>query len=315
MKIWLKTIYLALALGFSESFAHSADELKALCRQGIDIFVGASPGSPFDVFARELSKEIQTSLGVSSNVFNRAGAGGSLGAQAALDNTKSCSALVSSDSIITIGEIYKLRFSPETDLVPLAKVARFPMFLAVSIQSEIKNWDEFIQKAKTNQLFYGSPGVAGRPHLVAEYFADSYDFEYTHVPTKGGAELNGMLARNDVQFLVASHNVLPLVNSTPPKAKIIATSSKKHQTDTVVGFKFDIDPWVGVFAAAHSLPGFQEALIDFVSQFAKKESVISTLTNLGYEMSFQKGPELVAYISKESDRWKRLIRKRKIKVE
>lgn len=306
---------LVLSAG-STSLAVSADFSKT-CERGIDLIVGTVPGTAFDIFARELAEEIQTATGINVVVMNKKGQSGAMGAQMALDNSKPCTAMVSSDSIVFIESVYKnLRFSAQRDFVPLLKAASFPMFLVVSAESKIQSLKEFVEIAGRGQLMFASPGLASRPHLVAEQLADRYKFDYTHVPGAGGAILNQMLMVNDVQFILTSQTNLPiLLKDNPPKAQVIATNSPKHVTEKIPSFGFPSEAWIGIFAPTKSPLVFQTELTQVVLSILKKPILKEKMGLQGYEIDPFFGPALVEQINKANQDWKTFIQKRKIVAE
>jgi tripartite-type tricarboxylate transporter receptor subunit TctC len=96
--------------------------------------------------------------------------------------------LLTDGAILAINPLLyaNLNYDPKA-VVPIAMLARAPLFLAVHPKVEVTSMSEFITyaKARPGQLNYGSSGLGSTHHLSMEAMATSLRLEMTHVPFKG----------------------------------------------------------------------------------------------------------------------------------
>ena len=152
------------------------------------ILVGFAAGSGPDVLARAVAAQLGADLGQNFIVENRPGANGTIAtavvAQAAPDGY---TLLYTSDSIAPTPFIYKnLPYNVFKDLAPIATVGVLDgLLMLVNPSSPAHNVKEFIDYAKKNPVFYGSPGIGNGLHLAAALFNKATGLHMEHVPFKG----------------------------------------------------------------------------------------------------------------------------------
>lgn len=158
------------------------------------------PGGPTDLMARLLQGELQTRLGVSVIIDNKAGAGGNIGSaevakQAPADGHTIL--LAASGPMAVNSTLYKsMPFNPLTELAPVIQISSFPLVLEVHPKVPAKNVQEFIAYAKANKkdLSFASAGNGTPQHLAGELFNTQVGTDVAHIPYKGaGPALNDLL--------------------------------------------------------------------------------------------------------------------------
>ena len=125
----------------------------------IRIIVPFAAGGATDLLGRALAVELGKSLKQSVIVENRAGAGGSLGAQAvAISPADGYTLLLASGSMFTVNQyIYsKLPYSLD-DFAPITKIASGPMVITVNASLPVKTTKELIHEVRISP----SPRGAG----------------------------------------------------------------------------------------------------------------------------------------------------------
>lgn len=158
------------------------------------------PGGPTDLMARMLQGELQTRLGVTVMVDNKAGAGGNVGSaevakQAPADGHTLL--LAASGPMAVNSTLYKsMPFNPLTELAPVIQISSFPLVLEVHPKLPVKTVKELIAYAKTNKkdLSFASAGNGTPQHLAGELFNTQVGIDIAHIPYKGaGPALNDLL--------------------------------------------------------------------------------------------------------------------------
>ncbi len=193
----IAALSLVAAAGFT-SFSTLAQD--AYPTKTIRFVVPYPPGGPTDLMARLLQGELQTRLGVSVMIDNKAGAGGNVGSA---DVAKQAPAdghtilLAASGPMAVNSTLYKsMPFNPLTELAPVIQISSFPLVLEVHPKVPAKNVKELIAFAKTNKkdLSFASAGNGTPQHLAGELFNTQVGTEIAHIPYKGaGPALNDLL--------------------------------------------------------------------------------------------------------------------------
>ena len=174
----------------------------------IKFIVPFAPGGGTDAMARLVAQKLTEKHGYTVIVDNKAGAGGNLGAEAALrEPADGYTFLVISSSYSVNAVLSKLSFDPLTAIEPVVQFTREPVVLAVGMNTPYKTVAEFIAAAKANPdtVAFGSSGIGGLAHLAAEYFNALAGIKITHVPYKGTGAAIVDLAGGQIQMLMAGN--------------------------------------------------------------------------------------------------------------
>ena len=250
----MKAIVCALCAAFSVSSA-TAQNYPV---RPIRLIVPFTPGGGTDILARAIGQKLSESLGQQVVIDNRAGAGGTIGAEmAARSGPDGHTLLMVSASYAVNASLYKLSFDPVKDLAPVTLVATVPFMLIATPSLPANNVKELIvlAKAKPNGLNYASSGNGSSPHLAGELLKMMAGIEMVHVPYKGGGPAVTDLMGGQVQLMFNTIlQSLPHVKSG--KLKALAVGSPKRSpaapdTPTIAESGvpgYDFTNWFGVLA-------------------------------------------------------------------
>lgn len=168
----------------------------------ITILVGFAPGGSADQIARQLSFAARGVLPQPVVVVNRAGAAGTLAAQALADAEPDGYTLFigGGSETTSVGHFKKLNYDPRTSFTPVIKVSRAPSVLAVRADSPFKDMSAFMDEARKQpeRLSYGSTGEGGIFHATATVFEKESGIKLLHVPYKGAADSMNALVAGDI---------------------------------------------------------------------------------------------------------------------
>lgn len=163
-----------------------------------------APGGGSDFTSRLVAEKLWQRLGQTVLVDNKPGAGGNLGAEAAIKApTDGYTFLTISGSYAINSILHKPTFDSQNDIVAIGQFTDEPTVLCVNPSVPAKNLKELADYAKREpgKLAYGSSGPGGLVHLGTEFVLDAIGIKATHVPYRGTAlALNDLLAGN-VQIL------------------------------------------------------------------------------------------------------------------
>ena len=174
----------------------------------IRMIVPYPAGGVADVSARIVAQKLGESLGQQVVIENRAGASGTLGANAvAKAAPDGYTLLLSPGDFVTMPTLLPpMTFDPDKDLVPITMVSRNPLLLVANTGAAFGNVKELIAaaKAKPGHIAYSTPGNGSINHVTAEWFAIEGGVKFLHVPYRGGVASANGVAAGDVPFGVVS---------------------------------------------------------------------------------------------------------------
>jgi tripartite-type tricarboxylate transporter receptor subunit TctC len=261
--------------------------------QSIKFIVQAAAGGLPDTVARIVARRLQEQLGQSVVVENRPGANG--GVAAAVLTTAPADGytfMVTDGSVVSINPVIysKLPYNPE-DLVPVALLARAPLFLAAHPQVPVKTMPEFIAyvKAHPGKLNYGSSGVGSTHHLSMEAIKAALKLEMTHVPFKGTGESVPALLGGHVDVAFSAYPSLSGAIETK-RVTLLANNAAKRSAqapdippvaDYVPGF--DFAPIIGMLARSGTPPAVIRQIAAEAVAIVKEPDMIRQFAVAGIE--------------------------------
>lgn len=206
-----RTWRLLLAVGaIVASGAATAQEFPS---RAIRLFVGFTPGTGIDVVARIVASEVSKGLAHPVVVENRAGAGGIIAGDAAAKSAPDGHSLhwAAPGSAVINHYLNKAMPYGFRDLVPVSLIGIVPLVVIVPTQSPFNTLADLVAAARADpgKLSYGTPGVGSSNHMATELFLYAAKLRAAHVPYKGSAANNDLLA-GSLNFIFDS-----ITTSTP----------------------------------------------------------------------------------------------------
>jgi len=249
---------LGLALPPTESTAQSAYPNKP-----VRLIVGFAPGGSTDIVGRIVAQRLGERLGQTVIVENKAGAGGTIGADATAKSAPDGYTLTlgtTSTHAIAAGAYSKLSYDPVADFTQISLVAITPYLLVVNPQVKANNLAEFVTLAKGQPgvLNYASAGNGTATHLAMEMLKDAAKIDLVHVPYKGNAPADVAILGGEVQAVFGSMPAL-LQNTKANKVRPLAVGTAARSpalpdvpTVAEQGYPgFEAALWLGVMGPAN----------------------------------------------------------------
>ncbi|MFT0851808.1 tripartite tricarboxylate transporter substrate binding protein [Achromobacter sp. F4_2707] len=202
---------LGLAVPFSATWADEAWPTRS-----VNFIVPFPAGGPVDTSARFVTKPLGEKWGQSAVVDNRAGAGGIVGARAALkEKPDGYSFFFPAIHHAVLPSLRQdLGYDIQNDYELVGTVARFPIILVVHPSLPVTNVVELIEYAKANDISFSSSGTGGGTHLAGELFNSMAGVKIQHVPYRGSAPAMQDLVGGQVQVMFAdAPSALPFIKS------------------------------------------------------------------------------------------------------
>jgi tripartite-type tricarboxylate transporter receptor subunit TctC len=250
------------SLGFllspTASMAQSGYPNKA-----VRLIVGFAPGGSTDIVGRIVAQRLSERLGQSVIVENKAGAGGTIGADAtakAAPDGYTLTLGTTSTHAIAAGAYSKLPYDPVADFTQISLVAITPYLLVVNPQVKANNLAEFVAlvKGQPGKLNYASAGSGTATHLAMEMLKDAAGIDLLHVPYKGNAPADMAILTGEVQAVFGSMPAL-LQNTKANKVRPLAVGTAARspalpEVPTVAeqGYPgFEAALWLGIMGPAN----------------------------------------------------------------
>lgn len=315
------TLPLAIAASISALSAHAAWPEKS-----VKLVVPYAAGGAADALARVVATELGTRLRQQVIVENKAGAGGTIGAQAvAQAPADGYTFLYDATSFAVNPSLFpKLGFSYAKDFAPIGMVARIPTLLVVPANSPDKTVADLVQRArsKPGQVTYASAGNGGAAHLSGELFAGGFKLSLVHVPYKGGAPALTDLAGGQVEMMFSAVTASgPLVKAG--KLRALATAFDRRidsmpQVPTVAesGLPgFGAYEWNAIWAPAATPADILKRMEVELREALASPAVRQRLAELGALPAGGSAKELADFVNAETAKWAGVIKSSNIKLD
>ena len=198
----------------------------------ITLVVPLAAGGGVDAIGRLIAEKLQERLKQTVVVENRAGAGGTVGAdsvaKAAPDGHTLL--LIETSSILHKWLHKNVPFDVLTDFAPVARVASTSLLLFGNPSFPPNNPKEVIAYAKANpgKVSVGTPGIGTPHHLAMLMMNSAAKIDITNVPYRGtGPALNDLLGGQLPMIWATPIAVMPHVASG--KVKVLGTASAQRE--------------------------------------------------------------------------------------
>jgi tripartite-type tricarboxylate transporter receptor subunit TctC len=287
----------------------------------IRLLVPFPPGGGTDVVSRIVGDKLSSTLGWKVVVENKAGAGGTVGLDAAAKSKPDGYTIVmgqTSNLSIAPSLMSGLPYDPVKNFTPVTLVDAAPLAITVSASSPIKSMKDLVDAAKASpgKLLFASPGNATVAHLAGEYFQKVAGIKYTHVPYKGTGQALPDVISGRASFFVASlESAMSPVKSGQLRA-IAVTSARRAKewpdvpTVAESGYPgFEAITWFGILVPA----GTPEPIVARLStEITKVLQMPVVKERLGGELATGPAP-FAALIKSDHDKWAGVIKEAGIK--
>ena len=229
MRPLVRLVFAGLALSLAAQAA-AQTRSAAYPTRPIRLLVPFAPGGGTDIMARLIAQRMTEVLGQSVVVDNRAGGGGTVGAELAVRAAPDGYTLAMvSGSYGTNAALYKLPYDPVKDIQPIVLIGETGFVLAVHPTVPVKATKDLIayNKANPGKLNYASTGTGGITHLASELFDLMAGTRMIHVPYKGtGPALNDVLGGQVQLIFGAAPATIPHARSGRLRAVGVTTAKR-----------------------------------------------------------------------------------------
>ena len=287
----------------------------------------AAGGSDF--LARQLAPQMGKQLGQTIVVDNRPGAAGIIGTETASKQPGDGYTLLTGDNgaMVFHTALYKtLPYNP-ADFVPLGFMASFPLILVANPSAGFNSATQFLEAVKRNpgKYSYASPGAGSPHHLAMELLKQRTSSFIVHVPYRGTAPAMQDVMSGQVPIMIVdtaaglaqirSGKLKPLAVLSRHRIALLPDVPTLSEAGGAPLKDFEANAWQGLFAPKGTPPDIANRLTAEMRKAILTPDVKARLEAFGLEVAPGDGPQLAAFIQKETAFWHALIKERHLSLD
>ena len=313
----------ALALLLAAPLAVAA-ATAAYPQRPVRIVVPVSAGGGVDSLARLVAQHFHALWSQPFIVDNRAGAGGSIGAEiVARAAPDGYTLMVSSSSYLTNAAIREVRYDPIRDFQPITKLTTNPYIIVVTPSLPVKTVADLIAlaRARPDGVTYASSGTGGVLHLGGELLTALTGTRMTHVPYKGVADGYPAVISGQVNWMLGSPiSAQPLIKAGRMRGIAVTTERRLKAmpelptiAETVPGY--EVSAWFGLFGPAKLPAPLVEQLYREASKAVNEPATAAKMEAGGTEVVGNPPREFTQQARTEYDKWLGLVKKTGLRLQ
>ncbi len=285
----------------------------------IHIIVCVPAGGGVDTVTRIVADGLQTRLGQTVVVENKAGAAGNIGAEAVFTaDPDGYTLLAAQPAPLTVNPLlYKnMSFDP-TRFEPVAIMTSIANVLLVRPDFPAKTAQEFIAYAKANpgKINYASQGIGTTSHLTAALFERLTGSKLVHVPYKGTAPaLNDLIASHVDMIFMELASAIKLHQAGRAHILAVATSARIASLPDIptlneVGVKgFESGTWNAIAAPPKTPRTIVGKLNKAINEVLTDPEVQDKFNKLNLHAAGGTPAHAAAFIKNETQVWGEVIK-------
>ena len=283
------------------------------------------PGASNDITARLFAQKMSESMGQQFVIDNRPGAGGSIGAQLAVEAAPDGYTLLHANPGPSVNNIVMRKKSKYqiSDFAPVMFIGYSPLIIVASPKFVASNGRELVAYAKANpgKLTWASSGNGSSLHIGLALFGAATGVDFVHVPYKGTAPaLTDVISgRVDVIYTTV---VSGDAHIKAGRLKILAVAAPKRQavipnvpTLAEEGIKnAEATVWFGVQVPAKTSKAVIGKLNTEMNRVLEMSDVQARLDQLGLVRAGGTPEAFGIFIKSEAERLTMLIKTKRVEM-
>lgn len=293
----------------------------------VKIVVPAAAGGATDALARSIAGRLAEVWAQPVVVENRPGATQIIGGEYVARSAPDGHTLIVSDAATFVMNhiLYKKLPYGRDAFTPVTVLARFPWVIVVHPSVPANDFPQLVAYARSRPgaLSYGSFGLGSSGHISMDYLKNALGLDIVHVPYKGAAPAVTDLLGGQIQLMM----VTPLLvepHARAGKLRLIAAATRERiprlpdlPTVAESGVPgYDAGTWFALAGPAGIPREITQALYAAVKNVlhepAFKEKYID---KQWFEVVANTPEDFAVFLGTEYERWEKLIRLSRVKVE
>ena len=285
----------------------------------VRIVIPLSPGGTTDVPGRIVAQKLSETLGQQFFVENRAGAGGTIGADyVAKSKPDGYTLLLTASPFVIAPHVYKnMPYDALADFAPVIRIASGPYVLVVHPSLGVKSVKELIALAKKEpgKIDFASSGNGGAQHLVTELFMYMAGIKLNHVPYKGSGPAQQDLMSGIVKVsFVGTPIAIPHMKSGRLNALGVSTAKRSPEMPDVPTIAeagvpgYEAIVWIGLLAPSGTPRDIVARLNGEIGKLVRTDEVKKLIATTGMEPDPDTPAQFGAYLKTDYDKWGKVVR-------
>jgi tripartite-type tricarboxylate transporter receptor subunit TctC len=324
MTLTRRTLLQTTGAAVAVSAASRIARARTYPTQPVHLIVGLAAGGGVDIMARLMGQWLSEQLGQPFVIENRPGAGTNVATEFVVRGGADGYTLlqVATPSAINATLYSNLPFNFIRDIAPVASIGWSPLAMVVNPSFPAAGVPEFIAYARAHpgKIDYASSGIGTPLHLAGELFKMATGISMVHVPYKGAAPAVADLLGGQVQVMFSDMSALPLIKAG--RLRVLAVTSATRASDLPeVPTIADVVPgyeaiaWQGIGGPKNTPAEIVATLNSAINAGLADPKMQARIADLGYTPVARSPAEFGKFIADETEKWARVIRAGKIKVE
>ena len=274
--------------------AAAESEAQVWPAKPVRLIVPQAAGGGVDTVARAFGQKFSEAWKQPVIVDNRAGAGGTIGADYVAKSARDGYTLLvtTTSHAISASQYRKLPFDPIADFAPVSQLISTYLMLVSNPNVPARTVKELVALAKSQpgKLNFASTGSGGGPHMIAELFKLEAGIDVVHVPYKGDAPLTPALIAGDVQYsfltpiAVLQHIKAGRLRGLAVTGNTRAAIAPDVPTMAEAGLPgVEYVGWMGIFAPGGTTRDIQLRISDEAARVLKMPDILERVPGWGGE--------------------------------
>jgi len=312
--------------GVAALAAASAAQAQTYPTKNVRVLVPFAAAGPTDVIARLIGQKLGELYGHQFYIENVPGAGGNTGtAQAAKAPADGYTLLVISTGFMVNPSLYaKVPYDPVQEFAPITLIAASPNVLVVHPDVPAKSVKELIAliKASPGKYSYAQPALGSTPHLGGELFKLTFNLDLAMVPFPGAAPA--------ITSTIGGHT--PIAFTALPPAITAAKENKVRALAVMAEQRVsalpdvptmaeagvadqEADTLTGIVAPAGTPKEIVDQLQRDIAKIVAQPDIKAKLDALGFRPVANTPAQFATQIKAEMEKWGKVVRAAKLKIE
>lgn len=313
------------ALGSRVLPAASQGETSSYPIRPVRIVVGFAAGGGNDTLARIVGELLGRALGQSFLVENRPGAGGiSAAAYLTTQPPDGYMIMVGSSGAMSIAPaVYtRMSYAPLRDFTPISLVGDYPLVLVVNSDAPFRTVADFVAWTKANKAEANYATSSPSFTISTELFKLRTGAELQRVPYRSSNEaVLGVLAKQTTTTLSDILPAIGLIQERKLRALAVTSKARVPELPDVPTMEeagvpdMEVTIWTGIFAPPGLPPEILRKLEAATRTALSDPDAQARLRALSIDTRVVSGPDLLAYMKRDSEKWVAVAKAADLKIE
>ena len=292
-------------------------------KKAIRIIAVFPPGGSVDAVARVLAPALQEQLKQSVIVENIGGASGVIGTDAMVraEPDGYTFAVVFDTHGVNQSLKEKMPYDTKKDIANVTLIGTSPMVLVASKSAGISSFKQLVDETRAGKnVSYGTIGAGSLGHLAMATLAKKSNFEWTHIPYRGGGPMMADALAGHVPLAIGSIFLIKPHIDTSRVVPLAVTSTQRSKdlpnipTIAESGFPgFDAPAWWGVIAPVKTPPEMVRKMHQAMAVVLKRADIAKKLDDQGIDILAGNPETFNTFLDKQMNIWGKFVIDNKIR--